>query len=58
MNPPPSMNRWANREILRIVADASTCSTPSRMIIEKSHSLACNSCLVEIQKWNGEEVAR
>jgi trimethylamine-N-oxide reductase (cytochrome c) len=25
--------------------------TPSRSIIEKSHSIAANSCLVEIEKW-------
>jgi molybdopterin guanine dinucleotide-containing S/N-oxide reductase-like protein len=30
--------------------------TPSRMMIEKSHSLACNSCLVEIQKWSRDEL--
>jgi trimethylamine-N-oxide reductase (cytochrome c) len=29
--------------------------TPSRPIIEKSHSLAANSCLVQIEKWAGEE---
>ncbi|MBW1801933.1 MAG: molybdopterin-dependent oxidoreductase, partial [Deltaproteobacteria bacterium] len=29
--------------------------TSSRMMIEKSHSHAANSCLVQIQKWNGEE---
>ena len=28
--------------------------TPSRMIIEKSHSMAANSCLVQIEKWKGE----
>ena len=28
--------------------------TPSRMMIKKSHAGACNSCLVEIQKWQGE----
>ncbi|WP_258360412.1 molybdopterin-dependent oxidoreductase [Moorella sulfitireducens] len=31
--------------------------TPSRMIIEKSHGMAANSCLVEITKWEGGEVA-
>jgi trimethylamine-N-oxide reductase (cytochrome c) len=25
--------------------------TPSRPIIEKSHSIAANSCLVQIEKW-------
>jgi trimethylamine-N-oxide reductase (cytochrome c) len=25
--------------------------TPSRTIIKKSHSIACNSCLVQIEKW-------
>jgi trimethylamine-N-oxide reductase (cytochrome c) len=29
--------------------------TPSRMIIEKSHAVASNSCLVQIEKWNGKE---
>ena len=29
--------------------------TPSRMMIKKSHSMAANSCLVEIQPWEGEE---
>jgi trimethylamine-N-oxide reductase (cytochrome c) len=29
--------------------------TPSRMMIRKSHSMAANSCLIEIQKWCGEE---
>jgi anaerobic selenocysteine-containing dehydrogenase len=28
--------------------------TPARMIIEKSHSIAANSCLVQISKWQGE----
>jgi trimethylamine-N-oxide reductase (cytochrome c) len=28
--------------------------TPSRMMIEKSHSIAANSCLVQIAKWQGE----
>jgi molybdopterin guanine dinucleotide-containing S/N-oxide reductase-like protein len=27
--------------------------TPSRPIIQKSHSIAANSCLVEIEKWGG-----
>ena len=29
--------------------------TPGRMMIKKSHSHAANSCLVQIEKWNGEE---
>ena len=29
--------------------------TPSRMMIKKSHSMAANSCLVEIQTWKGDE---
>jgi len=29
--------------------------TPSRMMIKQSHSMAANSCLVQIQKWEGEE---
>ena len=29
--------------------------TPSRMIIEKSHSVASNSCLVQIEKWMNVE---
>ncbi|MCJ7596833.1 MAG: hypothetical protein MUO52_18885, partial [Desulfobacterales bacterium] len=28
--------------------------TPSRMMIKKSHSMAANSCLVQIEKWPGE----
>ncbi len=28
--------------------------TPTRMMIEKSHSIAANSCLVQIAKWQGE----
>jgi len=28
--------------------------TPSRMMIKKSHSMAANSCLVQIEKWHGE----
>ena len=30
--------------------------TPSRMIIKKSHSTACNSCLVQIEKWQAKEL--
>jgi trimethylamine-N-oxide reductase (cytochrome c) len=29
--------------------------TPSRMMIKQSHSMAANSCLVQIEKWRGEE---
>jgi molybdopterin guanine dinucleotide-containing S/N-oxide reductase-like protein len=29
--------------------------TPGRMMIEKSHSHAANSCLVQIEKWKGNE---
>ena len=29
--------------------------TPSRNIITRSHSMAANSCLVQIKKWTGEE---
>jgi len=29
--------------------------TPSRMMIKKSHSMAPNSCLVQIELWDGEE---
>jgi trimethylamine-N-oxide reductase (cytochrome c) len=29
--------------------------TPSRPIIQKSHSFAANSCLVQIEKWAGEK---
>jgi trimethylamine-N-oxide reductase (cytochrome c) len=29
--------------------------TPGRMMIEKSHSLAVNSCLVQIERWKTEE---
>ncbi|MDP6178420.1 MAG: molybdopterin dinucleotide binding domain-containing protein [Desulfatiglandales bacterium] len=29
--------------------------TPSRMMIKQSHSMAANSCLVQIGKWCGEE---
>ena len=29
--------------------------TPGRMMIEKSHSLAVNSCLVQIERWKAEE---
>ena len=29
--------------------------TPGRMMIKKSHSHAANSCLVQIEKWKGEE---
>jgi molybdopterin guanine dinucleotide-containing S/N-oxide reductase-like protein len=29
--------------------------TPSRMMIRQSHSMAANSCLVQIRKWEGEE---
>jgi len=32
--------------------------TPSRMIIKKSHSVASNSCLVQVEKWKEEEVTR
>jgi anaerobic selenocysteine-containing dehydrogenase len=28
--------------------------TPSRNIIEKSHSTASNSCLVQVASWTGE----
>ena len=29
--------------------------TPSRPIIKRSHSMAANSCLVQIEKWTGKE---
>lgn len=29
--------------------------TPSRMMIKRSHSMAANSCLVQIEVWKGEE---
>jgi trimethylamine-N-oxide reductase (cytochrome c) len=29
--------------------------TPGRMMIKKSHSMAANSCLVQIEAWKGEE---
>lgn len=29
--------------------------TPSRPIIKRSHSIAANSCLVQIEKWSGSE---
>ena len=29
--------------------------TPSRMMIKKSHSMAAMSCLVQIEKWKGED---
>jgi len=29
--------------------------TPSRTMIKKSHAMAANSCLVQIEKWTGEE---
>jgi len=29
--------------------------TPSRMMIKKSHSMAANSCLVQVEKWKGGE---
>ena len=29
--------------------------TPSRPIIKRSHSSAPNSCLVQVEKWSGEE---
>ncbi|RLB34529.1 MAG: pyrogallol hydroxytransferase large subunit [Deltaproteobacteria bacterium] len=32
--------------------------TPSRMMIKKSHSMAANSCLVQIELWDGEEVTK
>ena len=31
--------------------------TPSRMMIKKSHGAGYVSCLIEIQKWNGKDVA-
>ncbi len=27
--------------------------TPKRMIIEKTHATACNSCLIQVEKWDG-----
>ena len=30
--------------------------TPCRNIIKKSHSMASNSCLVQIEKWDGKEI--
>jgi anaerobic selenocysteine-containing dehydrogenase len=32
--------------------------TPSRMMIKRSHSMAANSCLVQIELWNGVEAAQ
>jgi trimethylamine-N-oxide reductase (cytochrome c) len=29
--------------------------TPSRMMVKHSHSMAANSCLVQIRKWEGED---
>ncbi|MFV0437622.1 MAG: molybdopterin-dependent oxidoreductase [Desulfopila sp.] len=29
--------------------------TPSRMMVEKSHGTACNSCLIEVCRWDGGE---
>jgi hypothetical protein len=29
--------------------------TPGRSIIKKSHSIAANSCLVQIEQWSGVE---
>jgi molybdopterin guanine dinucleotide-containing S/N-oxide reductase-like protein len=28
--------------------------TPARMLIKKSHATACNSCLIEVEKWDGD----
>jgi trimethylamine-N-oxide reductase (cytochrome c) len=30
--------------------------TPSRTIIKKAHGTACNSCLVQIEKWEEKGV--
>ena len=32
--------------------------TPSRMMIKNSHSMAANSCLINIRKWNGQEMSK
>jgi molybdopterin guanine dinucleotide-containing S/N-oxide reductase-like protein len=32
--------------------------TPGRMMIKKSHSMAANSCLVQMEKWAGEETIK
>lgn len=32
--------------------------TPSRPIVKRSHSIASNSCLVQVEKWNPEERIR
>ena len=32
--------------------------TPKRMMIKKSHSHAANSCLVQIEKWRGEQTRK
>jgi trimethylamine-N-oxide reductase (cytochrome c) len=32
--------------------------TPSRMMIKKSHAMAANSCLVEVERWGGEALLR
>ena len=31
--------------------------TPSRMMIERSHGMAANSCLIEVEKWTPADVA-
>jgi trimethylamine-N-oxide reductase (cytochrome c) len=32
--------------------------TPSRPMIKKSHSFAANSCLVQVEKWTGQDVTK
>jgi molybdopterin guanine dinucleotide-containing S/N-oxide reductase-like protein len=32
--------------------------TPHRMMLKHSHSMAPNSCLIDIRKWNGQEMSR
>jgi trimethylamine-N-oxide reductase (cytochrome c) len=61
--PPGTVNSYSSSAVYDPVgepgysADRGGCInllTPSRPIITKSHSAASNSCLVQVEKWNGE----
>jgi trimethylamine-N-oxide reductase (cytochrome c) len=61
--PPGTVNSYSSSAVYDPVgepgysADRGGCInllTPSRPIITKSHSAASNSCLVQVEKWNGD----
>ena len=60
--PPGTVHSYASAAVYEPVGEPGKSSdrggcvnilTPSRPMIKKSHSIAANSCLVQIEKWQG-----